>query len=60
MDIPYKVTLRFPSGIVKVKKYNIDKDTLPYLIMRLRSQYKIAEIDWEGADGSYGTTTIKK
>ena len=60
MDINYKVTIRFPGGIKKkTKQYSIDKQTFPFLIMRLRSQYVRADIDWEGSDGSRGTTEIK-
>lgn len=60
MDINYKVTINYPNGAKKVKKFSINKESFPFLIMRLRSQYVMATIDWEGADGSYGTTEIKK
>lgn len=60
MDINYKVIIRFPGGVKKkVKQYSIDKQTFPFLLMRLKSQYTKADIDWEGSDGSYGTTEIK-
>jgi hypothetical protein len=60
MEIAYKVTIKFPNGSTRVRTYNIDKPTLPYLIMRLKSQYRMSEIDWEGANGDYGTTEIKR
>ena len=60
MEIPYKVTVRFSTGATKIKTYNIDKPTLPFLIMRLKSQYRMAEIDWEGTNGDCGTTEIKR
>jgi hypothetical protein len=57
-EIPYTFTIRFANGVTKVKKMSCDKMTLPYLIMRLRSQYVKAYIDWKGADGSNGTTEL--
>jgi len=59
MDIPYKITIRFPNGYEKIKRVNVSKQTLPFLIMRLRQQYIKAFIDWEGG-GDKGTTEIGK
>jgi hypothetical protein len=57
-EIPYKFTIRFDNGIVQTKKMSTEKEILPFLVMRLRQQYPKANIDWEGADGSHGTTEI--
>lgn len=59
MDIPYKITIRFPNGYEKIKRVSVSKQTLPFLIMRLRQQYIKAFIDWEGGDDK-GTTEIGK
>jgi len=58
--IAYTITIRFANGIKKIKKHTVEKEILPFLVMRLKSQYRMADIDWEGSDGSYGTTEIKK
>lgn len=58
MEIQYKFTIRHNNGVVKVRKIPISKEIFPYLVMKLRSQYPMANIDWEGSDGSTGTTQI--
>lgn len=58
MNIEYKFTIRFHNGTTKTRKIPIDKQTFPFLVMRLRYQYPKADIDWEGSDGSTGTTQI--
>lgn len=58
MNIDYKLTIRFPNGVTKVKKMSISKQSFPFLVMKLRSQYRNADIDWEGSDGSTGTTEL--
>lgn len=59
MEIPYKITIRFSNGYEKIKRISVDKQTLPFVIMRLRQQYIKAFIDWEGGDDK-GTTEIGK
>lgn len=59
MEVPYKVTVRQPNGKSITKTYTIDKPTLPYLIMRIKSQNRLSDIDWEGPNGEWGTTEIK-
>lgn len=58
MEIMYKITIRFNNGVTKVKKVSTEKTTIPFLIMKLRSQFIMADIDWEGSDGSTGTTQL--
>ena len=60
MEIPYILTIKFPNGTTKVKKANVEKQILPYLVMKLKAQYRMAEIDWQGANGDSGTTEIKR
>ena len=58
MDIDYRLTIKFYNGTTKVRKISISKQTFPFLVMKLRSQYPNSDIEWQGSDGSTGTTQI--
>lgn len=57
-EVMYTFTIRFPNGVQKVKKIAVEKETVPFMVMRLRQQYLKAFIDWKGVNGDYGTTEL--
>ena len=58
-EVMFTFTIRFKNGVQKQKKMSIEKDLVIHLVRRLRMQYPTAVVDWEGSDGTTGTTELK-
>jgi hypothetical protein len=60
IEAQYIFTIKHEWGGKKIiKKCKLEKSLVPFFVMRLRSQYRKADIDWQGDNGDYGTTEIK-
>lgn len=57
-DPLYKFTIKFENGACTVKKITVSEEILPFMVMKLRSQYRTATITWEGSNGKSGSTEI--
>jgi hypothetical protein len=56
----YTFTVSHEWGGKKIiKKCRLEKSLVPFFVMRLRSQYRKAYVEWQGDNGDYGTTEIK-
>jgi hypothetical protein len=58
-EVTYKILIRYGNGYSKKKTFTATPITFIHLLRRLRQQYLLAELDWEGSDGSIGSTDLE-
>jgi hypothetical protein len=60
IEAQYTFTISHEWGGKKIiKRCKLEKSLVPFFVMKLRSQYRKADVVWEGDNGDYGTTQIK-